>query len=101
MRDGLGVRAGRGGVELAIVGGLLLDPVLGRPRTSASASPAGASSRVGRAGNPDTMDGVDVVLDPATAVLDATGLIVTPGGGRRARALALPAGRATPRSPAA
>ena len=26
------------------------------------------------------MDGVDVVLDTATAVIDATGLIVTPGG---------------------
>ena len=35
---------------------------------------------VGRAGNPDTMDGIDVVLDTATAVHDASGLIVTPGG---------------------
>ena len=29
MRDGLGVRAERGGVELAIIGGLIADPVLG------------------------------------------------------------------------
>src|SRR5215208_2112012 len=29
MRDGLGVRAERGGVEIAIVGGLVADPVLG------------------------------------------------------------------------
>ena len=28
MRDGLGVRAERGGVEIAITGGLVLDPVL-------------------------------------------------------------------------
>ena len=35
---------------------------------------------IGRAGNPDTMDGIDVVLDTATAVVDATGMIVTPGG---------------------
>jgi urease subunit alpha len=35
---------------------------------------------IGRAGNPDTMDGVEVVLDAATAVIDATGLLVTPGG---------------------
>ena len=49
MRDGLGVRAERGGVELAITGGLLFDPVLGVRETSigiadgrviASAAPA-------------------------------------------------------------
>src|ERR687893_2797702 len=34
MRDGLGVRAERGGVEIAIVGGLLADPVLGVRQTS-------------------------------------------------------------------
>jgi urease subunit alpha len=40
----------------------------------------GRVTTIGRAGNPDTMDGVEVVLDTATAVIDATGLIVTPGG---------------------
>ena len=35
---------------------------------------------IGRAGNPDTMDGVEVVLDTGTAVVDATGMVVTPGG---------------------
>ena len=78
LRDGLGVRAGRGGVELAIVGGLLLDPVLGIRRTSIGITD-GRIVAIGRAGNPDTMDDIDVVLDPATAVLDAVGLIVTPG----------------------
>ena len=34
MRDGLGVRAGRGGVELAVLGGLVVDPVLGVRRAS-------------------------------------------------------------------
>ncbi|HSS56331.1 MAG TPA: hypothetical protein VLK79_16940, partial [Gaiellales bacterium] len=34
MRDGLGVRAERGGVEAAVVGGLVLDPVLGVRATS-------------------------------------------------------------------
>jgi len=79
MRDGLGVRAKRGGVDLAIVGGLVLDPVLGVRRTSLGVS-GGRIVSIGRAGNPDTMDGVEVVLDAATAVIDATGLIVTPGG---------------------
>jgi urease subunit alpha len=79
MRDGLGVRAERGGVEIAVVGGLLLDPLLGVRRTSLGIA-GGRIVAVGRAGNPDTMDGVDVVLDTATAVFDARGLIVTPGG---------------------
>jgi urease subunit alpha len=78
LRDGLGVLAGRGGTELAIVGGLLLDPVLGVRRTSIGIA-GGRVTGVGRAGNPDTMDGIEVVLDPSTAILDATGLIVTPG----------------------
>ena len=79
MRDGLGVRAQRGGVEVAVTGGLLLDPVLGVRRASLGVV-GGRVVAVGRAGNPDTMDGVDVVLDAATAVFDATGLVVTPGG---------------------
>jgi urease subunit alpha len=79
MRDGLGVRAERGGVELAIVGGIVADPVLGVRATSLGVRD-GRIVAVGRAGNPDTMDGVAVVLDTATAVIDATGMIVTPGG---------------------
>jgi urease subunit alpha len=97
MRDGLGVRAQlgarpagdarsqaegraqRGGVDTAIVGGLLLDPVLG-VRYASIGVRDGRVVSVGRAGNPDTMDGIDVILDVGTAVLDATGMIVTPGG---------------------
>jgi urease subunit alpha len=79
MRDGLGVRAERGGVELAITGGLLFDPVLGVRETSIGIAD-GRVTAIGRAGNPDTMDGVEVVLDTATAVIDATGLVITPGG---------------------
>jgi len=79
MRDGLGVRATRGGVDIAITGGLILDPILG-VRYASIGITDGRIVSVGRAGNPDTMDGVDVVLDVGTAVLDATGMIVTPGG---------------------
>jgi urease subunit alpha len=78
MRDGLGVRAERGGVDVAIVGGLILDPILG-VRYASIGVRGGRIVSVGRAGNPDTMDGIDVVLDVATSVLDATGMIVTPG----------------------
>ncbi len=79
MRDGLGVRAERGGVEIAIVGGLILDPVLG-VRAASIGIRDGRVVSLGRAGNPDTMDGIDVVLDAGTAVFDARGLVVTPGG---------------------
>jgi urease subunit alpha len=79
MRDGLGVRAARGGVDVAITGGLVLDPLLG-VRYASIGVRDGRVVSIGRAGNPDTMDGVDVVLDVGTAVLDATGMIVTPGG---------------------
>ena len=79
MRDGLGVRAERGGVEFAIVGGTVFDPVLGVQDASLGVTD-GRITAIGRAGNPDVMDGIDVVLDTGTAVIDATGLIVTPGG---------------------
>ncbi len=77
-RDGLGVRAERGGVDIAVVGGLVLDPAIGIRRTSIGIR-AGRVCAVGRAGNPDTMDGIEVVLDAQTALVDARGTIVTPG----------------------
>ena len=63
MRDGLGVRAERGGVDVAITNGLVLDPVLGVRRTSIGVKDGRVVS-IGRAGNPDTMDGVEVVHAP-------------------------------------
>jgi urease subunit alpha len=77
-RDGLGVRAERGGVDLAVVGGLVLDPAIGVRRTSIGIR-SGRVCAVGRAGNPDTMDGIEVVLDSQTALLDARGMVITPG----------------------
>jgi len=79
MRDGLGARAERGGVEIAVTGGLVLDPVLG-VRYASIGIRGGRVVALGRAGNPDTMDAIDVVLDTETAVFDARGLIATPGG---------------------
>jgi urease subunit alpha len=79
MRDGLAVRAERGGVALAITDVLMLDPVLGVRHTSIGVAD-GRVVAVGRAGNPDTMDAIDVVLDSSTAVIDGRGLVATPGG---------------------
>ena len=78
-RDGLGVRAERGGVDIAVVGGLVLDPAIGVRRTSIGVR-GGRVCAIGRAGNPDTMDGIDVVLDSQTALVDARGMVITPGG---------------------
>ncbi|MDX6536988.1 MAG: urease subunit alpha [Gaiellales bacterium] len=79
MRDGLAVRAERGGIALAITDVLLLDPVLGARRTSIGVA-EGRVAAIGRAGNPDTMDAIEVVLDTSTAVIDGRGLVATPGG---------------------
>jgi len=79
MRDGIGVRAERGGVEIAVTGVLLVDPLLGVRLTSIGIAD-GRVIAIGRAGNPDTMDGIEVVLDTGTAVFDGTGMIATPGG---------------------
>ena len=73
------MRAERGGVALAVTDVLLLDPVLGVRRTSIGVAD-GRVVAVGRAGNPDTMDAIDVVLDSSTAVIDGRGLVATPGG---------------------
>jgi urease subunit alpha len=77
-RDGLGVRTERGGVDIAVVGGLVLDPAIGIRRTSIGIR-GGRVCAIGRAGNPDTMDGIEVVLDSQTALLDARGMVITPG----------------------
>jgi urease subunit alpha len=79
LRDGLAVRAERGGVGLAITDVLLLDPALGVRRTSIGVTD-GRIVAVGRAGNPDTMDAIDVVLDVGTAVVDGRAYVATPGG---------------------
>lgn len=78
LRDGLGIRCGRGGVQIAVIGGLIVDPLLG-VRYASLGVDDGRIVSIGRAGNPDTMDGIEVVLGPQTAVFDATGMIVTPG----------------------
>ncbi len=80
-RDGIGLRAVRTGesCDLVVSNVLLLDPVLGIRATSIGIR-QGRVVAVGKAGNPDTMDGVDVVVGSGTAVVSGEGLIATPGG---------------------
>ena len=42
---------------------------------------------IGKAGNPDTQPGVDIVIGPGTEVISCEGNIVTAGGGRHAHPL--------------
>lgn len=62
-----------------IVGAIIVDPVLGIFKGDIGIK-NGLVAGIGRAGNPDIMDGVDLVLGPNTNVFPAAGLIATPGG---------------------
>lgn len=57
---------------------LMLDPVLGIRKVSIGIR-EGRISAIGRAGNPHTLDGVDVVVGNSTAIISGEGLIATPG----------------------
>ncbi|MFI5733623.1 urease subunit alpha [Kribbella sp. NPDC051587] len=80
-RDGIGMRAVRTGesCDLVVSNVLLLDPVLGIRATNIGIR-EGLIVGIGKAGNPDTMDDVDLVIGSGTAVVSGEGLIATPGG---------------------
>ncbi len=65
--------------DVVVTGCLLLDPVLGIRKTSIGIRD-GRVVATGRAGNPDTLDGVDVVVGTGTAIVSGEGLVATPGG---------------------
>ena len=80
-RDGLLVapKAGRdSALDMVILGVLLLDPVLGVRKTNIGISD-GRIVGVGRAGNPEAVDDVELVVDSHTAMITGEGLIATPG----------------------
>src|SRR5690349_8385748 len=79
-RDGLHLKAAsiRDTCDLVISNVLILDPVLG-VRTASIGVREGRVHAVGRAGNPDTLDGVDVVVGTGTTIVSGEGLIATAG----------------------
>lgn len=79
-RDGIGLRAVRTteSCDVVVTNVLLLDPVLGVRVTSIGIR-EGRIVALGRSGNPDTTDGVDVVVGSGTIVIPGEGLIATPG----------------------
>ncbi len=79
-RDGMHLRAATAAetCDIVITNVTLLDPVLGI-RTVSVGVRAGRISAIGRAGNPDTLDGVDVVVGTGTTIIPGDGLLATPG----------------------
>ncbi len=79
-RDGIHLRAATAAqtCDIVVSNVTLLDPVLG-VRTVSIGVRAGRVSAIGRAGNPHTLDGVDVVVGTGTTIIPGDGLIATPG----------------------
>jgi urease subunit alpha len=79
-RDGIGLQARgvRETCDVAITNVLVVDAVLGIRKVSIGIR-AGRIAAVGRAGNPDTSDDVDVVLGTGTTIISGEGLIATAG----------------------
>ena len=85
LRDGLGLTAGydsaAGALDMLISNAVVIDPVAGIVKGDIGIR-EGRIVRIGKAGNPAVMDGVDhdLICAAATTVRDAEGLIATPGG---------------------
>ncbi len=85
LRDGMGLMPGHdsddGALDMLICNALIIDPVIGIVKGDIGIKD-GKIVAIGKAGNPQIMDGVhpQLICGVATTVRDAEGLIVTPGG---------------------
>jgi len=85
LRDGMGMIAGltsaEGVLDMLISNVVVIDPVLGIVKGDIGIRD-GRIVGIGKAGNPQVMDGVhpDLIVGAATTVRDGEGLIATPGG---------------------
>ncbi|MEV4839252.1 urease subunit alpha [Nonomuraea sp. NPDC049486] len=79
-RDGLHLKATstHDTCDLIVSNVLILDPLLGVRKASIGIR-EGRISAIGRAGNPDTLDGVEVVAGTGTTIISGEGLIATAG----------------------
>jgi len=79
-RDGMHLCAATAAAtcDIVVTNVTLLDPVLGIRNVSIGVR-AGRISAIGRAGNPDTLDGVDVVVGTGTTIIPGDGMLATPG----------------------
>ena len=81
MRDGIGMRsvASSESCDVVITNVLIIDAIQGI-RVSSIGIRGGRISAIGRAGNPDTMDNVEVIIGSGSIVIPGEGLIATAGG---------------------
>jgi len=85
LRDGLGLVAGatsrEGVLDMLLCNVVVIDPMVGIVKGDLGVKD-GRIVGIGKAGNPDLMDGVDprLIVGAATTVRDAEGLIATAGG---------------------
>jgi urease subunit alpha len=79
-RDGMHLKAAsvHDTCDLVIANVVVLDPALGVRKTSIGIR-QGRIAALGRAGNPDTMDGVEVVIGTGTTIISGEGLLATAG----------------------
>lgn len=79
-RDGIHMKAQpvSGSCDLVVSNVLIIDPIWGIHKASIGVID-GRIHAIGRAGNPDTVDDVDVVVGTGTTVIAGEGLIATPG----------------------
>lgn len=79
-RDGIGMRAvpTPESCDVVITNVLVIDAVLGI-QTASIGIAGGRIVGVGRAGNPDTADGIEIVIGTSTVVINGEGLIATAG----------------------
>ena len=82
IRDGMGqsqVTRAKGAVDTVITNALIVG--LYRHLTKpTSASATGVIAAIGKAGNPDTQSGVDIIIGPSTEAIAGEGKILTAGG---------------------
>lgn len=80
-RDGIGLTPVivRESCDVVLTNAIVIDPIDGIQVASIGIR-SGRISGIGRAGNPGVSDGIDVVVGSGTVIIDASGLIATPGG---------------------
>ena len=80
-RDGIGLRAvpTLDSCDVVVTNVLVLDAV-GGFRVASIGIREGRITAIGRAGNPDTTDAIDVVVGTGTIIVPGEGLIATAGG---------------------
>ena len=71
--------AGPSELDAIVIGVVVLDPTIGIVKADIGIK-NGRIVGVGRAGNPQISDGIDLAIGPHTSPILATGLIATPGG---------------------